>query len=327
MITKLTPEQILKFPFYVQKWIQIGISTEPTDFDKSILAAKEIYKLSNIKEPSVFLGPFNNPIEGMLAFDFLSTLVGKSFESSDEINKVVIKHVAKEIKTFPGKRVDLSKYSFGNQEYWLSYYDYFLRECNLEFCNKLKGLMDMSAVCGWWIPLANVCIFIHRPSEIHFDDRNRIYNFDGPAIKFRGSYRECDVYAVHGARVNKKVVEKNFTIADINSESNIEVRRVMIELYGVQKYIVDSKAEVVHIDDFGTLYKKEVTGDETIMMVKVVNSTVEPDGTSKDYFIRVDPNAYDGLKTAHAAVASTWRNRDGSMVFPDPSMYDPDVQS
>ena len=65
------------------------------------------------------------------------------------------------------------------------------------------------------------------------------------------------------------------------------------------------------------------------MMVKVVNSTIEPDGTYKDYFIRVSPNAYGGLKTARAAVASTWRNNDAerSLVFKNPEDYNPDIET
>jgi hypothetical protein len=51
------------------------------------------------------------------------------------------------------------------------------------------------------------------------------------------------------------------------------------------------------------------------MMVKVVNSTQEPDGTFKDYFIRVDPNAYGGLKTARQAIASTWRDEDNCIYL------------
>lgn len=47
----------------------------------------------------------------------------------------------------------------------------------------------------------------------------------------------------------------------------------------------------------------------------------------KDYFIRCDPKAYGGLKTAHAAVASTWRNADGSMLFEKPEDYNCEIES
>ena len=101
----------------------------------------------------------------------------------------------------------------------------------------------------------------------------------------------------------------------------MEVRRVKIDQYGQSRYLQDTGAEVVAEDDFGVLYRKSLGDDEALMMVKVVNSTPEPDGTFKDYFIRVDPNAYGGLKTARAAIASTWRNEDESLMFDDPNDY------
>jgi hypothetical protein len=62
-------------------------------------------------------------------------------------------------------------------------------------------------------------------------------------------------------------------------------------------------------------------------MVRVTNATMEPDGTFKDYWIRVDPKSYAGLKTAHAAVASTWRKADGSMLFERPEDYNCEVET
>jgi len=79
------------------------------------------------------------------------------------------------------------------------------------------------------------------------------------------------------------------TAAAIDNETNAEVRRVMIDFYGQAKYLLDSGAIELHRDDWGILYQKELAGDEPIVMVKVVNSTPEPDGSFKDYFIRVHP--------------------------------------
>jgi hypothetical protein len=43
-------------------------------------------------------------------------------------------------------------------------------------------------------------------------------------------------------------------------------------------------------------------GDEPLVMVKVRNSTPEPDGAYKDYFLRVPPT----MRTAREAVAWTF---------------------
>ena len=90
----------------------------------------------------------------------------------------------------------------------------------------------------------------------------------------------------------------------------------MIERMGQGKYLMQSGAKELHRDDFGVLYLKEIPDDEPLLMVKVVNSTPEPDGSFKDYFLRVHPRLRPLLAnnqmgepqpmTARNAVASTF---------------------
>lgn len=170
------------------------------------------------------------------------------------------------------------------------------------------------------------CIISDRPEVLTVNNRNQPHNETGPFCKWRDG---SSLYSVNGVRIPSYLIEnpKELTVNKIENESNLEIRRVMIDIYGREKFILDSNSKIVHSDDFGVLYRKELTNDEPLMMVKVVNSTPEPDGSFKDYFIRVDPNAYGGLKTAHAAVASTWRKPDGSMIFENPEDYSCDVET
>jgi hypothetical protein len=55
--------------------------------------------------------------------------------------------------------------------------------------------------------------------------------------------------------------------------------------------------------------------DEDLVMVKVVNSTAEPDGSFKDYYIRVPPNT----RSARGAVAWSFGKEENE--------YDPAVQT
>lgn len=112
------------------------------------------------------------------------------------------------------------------------------------------------------------------------------------------------IYAWHGVRIPEYIILKpeSISIQKIEDEKNTEIRRVMITRYGQEKYLLDSNAKKIHSDDYGILYKKEIPDDEPLLMVKVVNSTPEPDGTFKDYFLRVPPN----IKTAREAVAWTF---------------------
>jgi hypothetical protein len=112
------------------------------------------------------------------------------------------------------------------------------------------------------------------------------------------------MYYVHGVKVTRQIVElpKTLTVAQIHAERNVEVRRVMVERYGQDRFLWEGGAKQIHQDDYGTLYRRDLPGDEPLVMVKVVNSTPEPTGEFRDYFLRVPPT----MRTAREAVAWTF---------------------
>jgi len=161
---------------------------------------------------------------------------------------------------------------------------------------------------------ADFCMISDRPEVLTVDEQNRPHSTSGPFCRWRDG---SALYSVHGTRVPGWLIERphEITVEKIEAESNVEIRRVMIDLYGKDRYILDSGATVVHRDDWGTLYRREQADDEPLVMVKVVNSTPEPDGSFKDYFLRVHPELRpflaDGFgepqaMTARNAVASTF---------------------
>ena len=139
------------------------------------------------------------------------------------------------------------------------------------------------------------------PSVVNVDENNRLHSATGPAFVWLKDVRD---FYWHGVHVEPYVVEtpERITVADIEAEPNAEVRRTKIERFGQARYLVASGAQEIHRDDFGTLYRKEIPGDEPLVMVKVVNATPEPDGSFKNYFLRVPP----GMQTAREAVAWTF---------------------
>jgi hypothetical protein len=88
----------------------------------------------------------------------------------------------------------------------------------------------------------------------------------------------------------------------IRQEENAELRRVMLEFYGYDRYLTESGAEPVHRDETGILWRIALDGDEDVVMVEVVNSTPEPDGTHRTYWLRVPPST----RTAKGGVAWTF---------------------
>ncbi len=197
-------------------------------------------------------------------------------------------------------------------------------------CLKAIGALELgiSAEFLIWYPLFEAfeagafCFYITdrgievctSPTVVKVDERNRLHSASGPAFVWLNDIRD---YYWHGIYVEPYVVENPecITVAEILVEPNVEVRRVKIERFGQARYLMDSGAQEVHRDDYGTLYRKQIPGDEPLMMVKVVNTTPEPDGGFKDYFLRVPPT----MRTAREAVAWTFGKA--------PDNYDPDQET
>ena len=195
----------------------------------------------------------------------------------------------------------------------------------------------LSKSAGWAIPHENICWVSERHNILERDERGRLHSVSGPACAYPDGW---GIYAVHGVHVPADIIEDraSLTVARIDAEENAEVRRVMIDLYTPKRYLADSGATVVqelpenhYIVGLRTarLLRKEVANDEPIVMIDLLNSTPEPDGTVKRYLLRVQPEAYDGeaSRDCLAAVASTWRMPDGALAFKRPSDYQPVFES
>ena len=113
------------------------------------------------------------------------------------------------------------------------------------------------------------------------------------------------------------------TVEQITDEPNAEVRRVMRQQYGYDKYLDAVGAELIDDDsEWGKLWHANLPSeDEPLCLVEVINSTPELDGTYKTYFLRVPP----GMETAHDAVAWTFTDDVGTALTAE--NYLPEVQT
>ena len=193
---------------------------------------------------------------------------------------------------------------------WLSFYAFFRDVVGLAGeTDRATGLMDLARCAGWAIPHERVCWISERHHILRRDDRGRIHCEDGPAIAYPDGWA---IYAVHGVRVPEYVIERPEEIspAKIDGEKNSEIRRVMLDRFGPGRYLRDTGTQAIHSDDFGSLYRREVPGDEPLVMVRVTNSTPEPDGSRRDYWLRVPPT----ISRAREAVAWTFAMKEEEYV-------------
>ncbi|MER7543400.1 DUF6745 domain-containing protein [Actinomadura sp.] len=165
----------------------------------------------------------------------------------------------------------------------------------------LAGLAEAARSAGWWWPYERLAIMSERPSELHRDEPGRLHRGDGPALAYPDGFA---LHAWRGMPIPPGFVSSltDLTADRISAEENAELRRVMLEIFGYDRYLAETGARPLHRDETGVLWSIDLPGDEPVVMVEVVNSTPEPDGTYRTYYLRVPP----GTRTARAGVAWTF---------------------
>lgn len=99
-------------------------------------------------------------------------------------------------------------------------------------------------------PSKDVCTFFERPAKITREETPRgmqLHREDGPAIEFADGKGR---YLLDGIVVPEHVVLRpdTITLKEIETNDNIEVRRLMIGQRGVGWYLSETKATILHVD-------------------------------------------------------------------------------
>jgi hypothetical protein len=165
---------------------------------------------------------------------------------------------------------------------------------------QLGGLMQVARSAGWWWPFAHLVILAERPAFLRRDARGRMHCADGPALVYPDGFA---VWAWHGVVVPSRVIKRpeQLTVREIRDEADEVVRQVMLERLRPDRYLRHAGGEQLSSDEVGTLWSADL-GDERLVMVKVLNSTPDPDGKRKAFWLRVPPH----VRTAREAVAWTF---------------------
>jgi hypothetical protein len=282
-IEALTEEQKAKFGEYRDTWIDIGLSTEPVDFEKAKDAVCMAYELVGLPLPTKFLTA-KGPMDAI--------------------------RIIQEIDPKRTKREIYNEMIYGAHDaYWLAFYAYFRDVVGLECCNKLNGLIELAKHCGWLNVYDDLVVFQDRPERIKFDDQNRLHCEDGPAIRYRDGF--C-VYAWHGTRIPAEWIENK---EKLNPEialtwENIEQRRCACEILGWNKILKALDAQVLDEDEdpeIGTLLEVEIPeiGKEKFLRVMC--------GTGREFALPVPPD----MKTALDANAWTFGFDKDSFLKPE----------
>ena len=198
------------------------------------------------------------------------------------------------------------------ESYWLSFYDFF-RPFLPNEVKPLCGIMQAIEHGGWIFLFKDLVVITNRPSCIYLDDNGRLHHESKQALSYNDGF---GVYCWHGYRIP---IDKTWVITNpekitrdsILNESNAEMRRIMIEKIGGEKFVELLDATKVSEDRYGQLFKKTID-DVDIAYARVVNSTPEPDGSNKIYWLSVNPVS----QTCHEAIGRSFLGENWRLYNP-----------
>lgn len=114
---------------------------------------------------------------------------------------------------------------------WLSFYDFFYQEFDLECTHDLIPSFEIAKNCGWWSAYGEAAFMQDRPTEIIINEDSVLHQEDGPCITYSDG---TEIYCLENHWFPKVVVmnPEDITPDMIKNESNAEKRRIMLSRYG-----------------------------------------------------------------------------------------------
>lgn len=370
-VESLTPEQAAAMPGWAEKWISIGLSTEPADREAFAVGAEDCYKAAKLVYPGVCVwasGPTIAPMAGPIAHHLLvnggdvDQVCDMMIDApeplpkpvQEEIREIVRKIVNAVDRGHPVKKLQFERpvpdepilregvrktirekrWSWIGGQFWVggwwggpAFISFFQDICGLTRSKAIdsaaRAYQLTASSAGYWWPHTHFVIASERPSVLTRDGQGRLHNATGPCVKWdrADNHPESifEMYRYHGVMVPEWIIKNPelITTKMIGEEENTEVKRVMIEIFGFERYLREASARL--IDEAteghpiaGLRGAKLWQLAEGVIAIEMKNSTTEPDGTRKTYIIPVDGTMYQGKagSNCHAAIASTWRTKE-----------------
>ena len=248
-IERLTPEQIARFPEFIEKWTRIGLCTDPADRPNAEAGIKLAYKAAGLDPPKsiVWCGsPMSQGLTRAIVFGLKEAEIKIGDSVWDSLGASVWDSVGASVgaSVRASVRASVGDSGYGQQDAnWLAFYDYFKQVCSLdEITQRLAGMWLLSQSAGWWLPHKNMFWVSERHNLLNRNTSGQLHCDDGPALAYPDGWR---IWAINGLRVDQQIVMSPHTqtIPQIDGEQNNDVRSIRINRFGWPRYLSESGSD------------------------------------------------------------------------------------
>ncbi|MBE9208106.1 hypothetical protein IQ244_16545 [Nostoc sp. LEGE 06077] len=312
LIEKLTPEQEALIPVYREKWRKIALSTERIDREKAAEAVKEIYKHINLDEPEIIFcaSPYEALIHSShkLSEQLFQELWVDFFSQIDEqLKPELLTYLLNETNSILSGSINTISWQLDKQLGEILDTELVLNclqtealavdACAFDYCisvlqfhhnqREWSNYVSLVKSCGWIFLYSKACIICDRPLHIRFDNENRLHAEGEPAIEFADGY---SLYSYHGVTLPErygKVHPQQWQAQWLLTETNAELRRVLIQGIGYIRICQD--LQVIELDNWAGYTLLKIDNDfidiEPILLLKMTCPS-----TGFIHVLRVPPN-------------------------------------
>lgn len=181
-INELTPEQEAKIPEYRERFLQIGLSTEPTNKEKAEAAIRRSYEYLHKSDPKMCVP--NPEFVWADSPKLGAKLAAQYAKGTQDVTPEEIKEQA-----------DMASYgSF--EAYWVSTYSFIANELDVEKDELTDIVTDIVKECGVYWTFEDLVVVTPKPTKIVMQDE-KLSCTTGPAIEYSNGEA---VYAYKGER-------------------------------------------------------------------------------------------------------------------------------
>ena len=296
-ITKLTADQEARFPEFVRKWIDIGLSTAPADRPRAEAAIAGLYRLAKLKEPRVIWLPC--PMSAMISAACYAAIIQHRLldekpKKNDAVDDAVNGAVNGAVRQAVGAAVGGAARAYFGGSIWNAGYsawaDYFNEVCGIAID---RNFLDMTENCGFYWTLDGICFASERPAEIHLDQEGRLHCETGMSIRYAGT--GWGLFHWHGTKVPADwIIDRdNLKPAHVLKTENLEQRRAGCEMLGWSRILAGLNARTIDRDgdpEIGELV--EVNLPDLAQPAKFLRVRC---GTGREFAIGIPPHITKAL--------------------------------
>ena len=313
LIKELTKEQEAQIPVYLERYLNVGLSTERCNRSLAERSIKNLFKVLDKKSPEFFIW-VDSPkaaleiasiVEGFNQSIFSKKELEATESTFADVSKVDI-NSCKELldnvytKSTKAKLKEIrqsmvSSYCWGNlNAYWVGFYSY-INEIVKKPIAEVAVVDAVVKNTGSYVSFSNLVIMSDRPTSIHFDENRVLHNTEGPAVEFPDGFK---VFSLDGLRVPEYVfnnVKDKINPEEILGIENVEIRAVAMKYFGIEYFL--EQLNSILLEDTGNykLHQVNLFGSKEILL------EMQNPSEDKKHYEFVDPK----VRTISQALA--WR--------------------